>query len=224
MKEKKDNLLRVNPWRIIRIFIILFFVFEIVFYLSFQGAISGNFWPLDKTFYYYTPCLAGASILFGALSITQTSYELTPHKLIHNKMGKTSEYFWSDIIYIDEEFSKKKKMLLFYTKDGREHYLAFDKEGLIFTTALEKCGSVAHQYGATFQETIAAIETFAPKVNDAGSAGIYPRNVLQNLEKTNDQELMPSVVGITKAFENLKERNISFLKKTEEIKYKMDRR
>lgn len=75
------------------------------------------------------------------------------------------------------------------------------------TTALEKCGSVAHQYGATFQETIAAIETFAPKVNDAGSAGIYLRNVLQNLEKTNDQELMPSVVGITKAFENLKERN-----------------
>ena len=49
------------------------------------------------------------------------------------------EYFWSDIIYIDQEFSKKKKMFLFYTKDGREHYLAFDKEGLIFSKALEKC-------------------------------------------------------------------------------------
>lgn len=75
------------------------------------------------------------------------------------------------------------------------------------TSALEKCGSVAHQYGASFQETIAAIETFAPKVSDGGSAGIYFRNVLQNLEKTNDQELMPSVVGVTKAFENLRDRN-----------------
>lgn len=139
MSEKKANRLRPNPWRIIVIFIILFVVFEAIFYISFQGAISGKFWPLESSFYVYTISLVAASILFCTLSIVQTSYELTSLKLVHTKMGKTMEYFWSDIIYIDEEFSRKKKMLLFYTKDGREHYLAFDKEGLIFTKALEKC-------------------------------------------------------------------------------------
>lgn len=139
MKEKKDKLLRVNPWRIIKIFIILFVVFEIIFFLSFQGAVSGKFWPIDKTFYYYTPCLLVASGFFCYLSISQTSYEVTNLKIVHSKMGKVSEYFYSDIIYIDQEFSERKKMMLFFTKDGREHYLAFDKEGIIYTKALEKC-------------------------------------------------------------------------------------
>ncbi|MBQ0009342.1 MAG: hypothetical protein KBS97_03620 [Firmicutes bacterium] len=139
MNKKKQKVLRPNPWRIILIFIILFIVFEAIFYVSFQGAISGKFWPLESSFYVYTTSLVAASILFCTISITQTSYELTSLKLVHTKMGKVSEYFWSDIIYIDEEFSRKKKMFLFYTKDGRDHYLAFDKEGLIFAKALEKC-------------------------------------------------------------------------------------
>ena len=141
-KEKNNNLLRVNPWRIIRIFIILFIIMEAIFYLSFQGGINGKFWPLDKSFYYYTPCLFGASVLFCYLSISQTSYEITSLKLVHNKMGKTNEFMWSDIIYIDEEFSERKKMMAFYTKDGRDHYLAFDKQGVIYQTALEKCNLI----------------------------------------------------------------------------------
>ena len=139
MKEKKPGLLRPNPWRIVVIFVILFVVFEAIFYFSFQGATTGKLWPLEDSFFIYTTSLVAASILFGTLSIVQTSYEVTPLKLIHTKMGKTMEYFWADIVYIDEEFSKKKKMLLFYTKDGRDHYLAFDKEGIIFTKSLEKC-------------------------------------------------------------------------------------
>lgn len=138
MKEKKPNILRPNAWRIIRIFIILFIVFELIFYATFQGAITGNFWPLENSFYIYTTSLVAASILFCALSIFQTSYEVTSLKLIHTKMGKVMEYFWADIVYIDEDFSSKKKMMLFYTKDGREHYLAFDKNAIIYQTALEK--------------------------------------------------------------------------------------
>ena len=117
----------------------MFVVFELIFYATFQGAINGKLWPLDTSFYVYTPCLIVASVLFCVLSITKTTYEITSLKLVHTKMGNTVEYFWSDIIYIDEDFSSKKKMLLFYTKDGREHYLALDKEQLIYTKALEKC-------------------------------------------------------------------------------------
>ena len=145
MKDRKIPILRPNPWKIIGIFIVLFIIFELIFYVSFQGGINGKLWPLDTTFYYYTPCLLVASVLFCVLSIKQTSYEITSLKLKHTKMGKVSEYFWSDIIYIDEEFSSKKKMLLFYTKDGRDHYLAFDKQGILYEKALEKCHLVSKE-------------------------------------------------------------------------------
>ena len=51
-------------------------------------------------------------------------------------MGVEKEYYWKDILYIDEEWSRKHKMLLFYMADGKDRYLAFDKEGLIFEYAL----------------------------------------------------------------------------------------
>ena len=54
-------------------------------------------------------------------------------------MGKITEYTFNSIIYIDEAFAASKKMLRFYTKDGKEHVLMFDKEGILYQTALEKC-------------------------------------------------------------------------------------
>ena len=54
-------------------------------------------------------------------------------------MSKRIEYRFSDIIYIDEAYSRQHKMLSFYLKDGKEHLLAFDKNGLIFEECLTKC-------------------------------------------------------------------------------------
>lgn len=139
MKKKDASKLKLNPGRIVAIFAILFVVFEVIFYLSIQGGMSGKLWPLDKSFYFYTPALLAASFIFGYLSLAQTYYEVDNKKLTHYKMGKITEYSWANIVYIDEEFSEKKKTLLFYTKDGKEHVLWFDKEGIIFKTALEKC-------------------------------------------------------------------------------------
>jgi len=138
MKDKKPEILRPNAVRIILIFVALFVIFELIFFLSFQGIASDHIWPPDTSFAIYTPSLAIASIFFCILSIKQTSYEVTSLKLVHTKMGKVNEYFWSDIIYIDQQFSERKKMLLFYTKDGRDHFLAFDKNGIIYSKALEK--------------------------------------------------------------------------------------
>lgn len=143
-KEIQGKKLKVNPWRIIKIFLIAFLVFELIFFFSFQGA-NGKLWPLDNSFYYYTGALLIASAVFCYLSIAETSYEIEGTKLIHNKMGKVTEYSWSSIIYINEEFSEKKKMMLFYTKDGKEHELAFDKEGIIYKTALEKCNQISEE-------------------------------------------------------------------------------
>ena len=138
MSKKDPNKLRINPWRIIGIFAVAFLVFELIFYVSFQGA-NGGFWPLDKSFYFYTPALLIATIVFCVLSLTQTYYEINGPVFIHSKMGKIVEYTFNNIIYIDEEFSLKKKMFRFFTKDGQEHLLVFDKKGVLYETALRKC-------------------------------------------------------------------------------------
>ena len=138
MREKDSNKLKVNPWRIIAIFAVTFLIFEAIFYVSFQGA-NGEFWPLDKSFYFYTPALIIASIIFCYLSLTQTYYEIKGATFIHSKMGRVVEYSFNNIIYIDKEFSVKKKMMRFFTKDGQEHLLIFDKYGVLYETALKKC-------------------------------------------------------------------------------------
>lgn len=131
MKEEK---LRISSKRIIIIFIVLFLVFEAIFYFSFQ---HDNFWPLEISFYFYTPLLALSSAFFCYISITKTYYVVDKQFVHHYKMGKEFRYRWSDIIYIDEEWSKKHKMLLFYENDGRAKYLAFDKKGVIWEYALK---------------------------------------------------------------------------------------
>lgn len=70
-------------------------------------------------------------------------------------------------------------------------------------TALEKFGSIGSTVGMSFEQLVASIETVAPKITEASSAGIYLRQVLLTLEKQNDDGLRPSVVGISQALENL---------------------
>ena len=144
MNEKETTKLKVSVWRILKIFGIAFLVFELIFYVSFQG-VKGTFFPPDTSFYYYTPALIAASIIFGAISLTQTYYEIDGATFIHSKMGKVVEYSFNNIVYIDEEFSEKKKMMRFFTKEGKEHLLVFDKNGELYKTALEKCPLISKE-------------------------------------------------------------------------------
>ena len=144
MSKKDPKKLRINSWRIIKIFLVTYLIFELIFYVSFQGA-NGKFWPFDNSFYYYTPILFVASAIFCYMSLTQTYYEIQGPVFIHSKMGKVVEYTFSNIIYIDEEFSIKKKMMRFFTRDGKEHLLVFDKNAVIYTTALKKCPLISKE-------------------------------------------------------------------------------
>ena len=139
MSDKDNKKLKVNPWRIIAIFAVTYVVFELIFYFSFQGAVNGKLWPLDKSFFYYTPILFVATAIFCYISLTQTYYEINGAVFTHSKMGKVVEYTFNNIIYIDQEFSEKKKMMRFFTKDGKEHLLIFDKNAELYKTALKKC-------------------------------------------------------------------------------------
>lgn len=132
-KKNADDKLRVSIPRMILIFSILFLVMTAIFYISFQHE---RFWPFEMSFYIYTPILFVTSTIFCYMAITSTYYKVDKHKLTHSKMGQIKEYYWKDILYIDEEWSKKHKMLLFYMADGKDRYLAFDKKGIIFEYAL----------------------------------------------------------------------------------------
>ena len=133
-KKNDDGKLKVSVWRMIMIFSILFLVMDAIFYFSFQ---HDHLWPFDTGFYIYTPVLFVSSGVFCFIAIHSTFYKVDKHKLTHSKMGQVKEYYWKDILYINEEWSKRHKMLLFYMADGKDHYLAFDKDGIIFEYALK---------------------------------------------------------------------------------------
>ena len=134
--SNKEEKLRLNPWRIIWIFVVFFFILEVIFYFSFQG---NYFWPLQTSFYVYTPTLLGLSIIFCVLTIKQTYFVIQKERIVHVKMNNAFEYRYKDFLYIDEEYSEKHKTMLFYLKDGKERFLAFDKDHKVYDTCLERC-------------------------------------------------------------------------------------
>ena len=60
-------------------------------------------------------------------------------------MNKIFEYYFSDMTYIDEKWSKKHRTLLFYDKSGHRNFLTFDREGIIFQHALENARPLSRE-------------------------------------------------------------------------------
>lgn len=74
--------------------------------------------------------------------------------------------------------------------------------------AIENAGGAASSVGIKFNELVAAIEAIAPKITDAASNGTNLRNIFLTLESATDKNLRPSVVGLSKALENLAAKNL----------------
>lgn len=80
--------------------------------------------------------------------------------------------------------------------------------------AIEKAGGTANLVGLSFAQLVASIEAVAPKVSDAGTAGIGLRNILIMLEKQTNDNLKPSVVGYNQALTNLADSNLTITQLT----------
>lgn len=76
------------------------------------------------------------------------------------------------------------------------------------TKAIERSGGAASSVGVSYNELVAAIEAIAPKMSEASEAGTGLRNIFLTLESNADKKLKPSVVGLTKALENLAAKNL----------------
>ena len=74
--------------------------------------------------------------------------------------------------------------------------------------AIEKSGGAANSVGVKYNELVAAIETIAPKITEASEAGTNLRNLFLILEGSSDNNLRPSVVGLSKALDNLASKNL----------------
>lgn len=71
------------------------------------------------------------------------------------------------------------------------------------TTAMAKSGAQASEAGMSFQQTIAAIETIAPKFESAEVAGTALNSLLIKLQTQSESKFNPAVVGMEKALDNL---------------------
>lgn len=75
--------------------------------------------------------------------------------------------------------------------------------------AIENAGGTASAVGVKFNELVAAIEAIAPRITDASSAGTNLRNIFLTLEASADNNLKPSVVGLSAAIDNLSKKNLN---------------
>ncbi|WP_394514973.1 phage tail tape measure protein [Pantoea sp. SGAir0215] len=75
--------------------------------------------------------------------------------------------------------------------------------------AIKNGGVAAAQAGIGFETLNGAIQVLASREIKGGEAGTALRNIILNLEKGTDKTLKPSVVGLSKALENLAGKNLS---------------
>lgn len=80
--------------------------------------------------------------------------------------------------------------------------------------AIENAGGAASSTGVKFNELVAIIEAIAPKITDAASAGTNLRNIFLTLESSTNQNLRPSVVGLSTAIDNLSKMNLDAVQLT----------
>ena len=142
--------LRVHPWRLIwRFLVVLLIIYAIAF-----GAFIAMFFNIDFSTGTFTPIVWDyrqplliigifviATIAFVP-SITSSYYVVESNYFIMRKYGKEYEFNYKNIEFIDIEESKRKKMVIFYTKTAKMKYLLGDKNGVLLDTLIKKCPNV----------------------------------------------------------------------------------
>ena len=66
-------------------------------------------------------------------------YEVEKKYVIVHKGASKIIYNYSDVVYIDEEQSEKKKVVSFYTNKGHVRYLPFDSKGILYKVMIANC-------------------------------------------------------------------------------------
>lgn len=96
-------------------------------------------WPWDWRQWLILGLWLGSGIILIIVTPLNIYYEVNRKYVVVTKYGKKLTYNYSDVVYIDEEKSKKKKVIHFYTNKGHARYLTFDQKDLLYPTMLANC-------------------------------------------------------------------------------------
>lgn len=110
----------------------------IVFLMFFKEFIK---WPWSVTPWILTIGWLIGAIVFYIITIVSNYYVLHKKYVSVFKYRKELVYNFSEIIYIDEEQSEKKKVICFVTNKLHVRYLNFDKDNVLYPVMLQKCNN-----------------------------------------------------------------------------------
>ena len=79
------------------------------------------------------------SIALIVLNSFMNYYEIYRKYVVVHKGFRKLIYYYSDVVYIDEEKSERKKMIHFVTRHGHARYLYFDSKNLLYPAFLQYC-------------------------------------------------------------------------------------
>ena len=79
------------------------------------------------------------SLFLILAAILGSYYEVEKSYVVVHKGHQKLMYNYSDVVYIDEEQSVRRKMVCFYTRQGHCRYLMFDKKGILYKVMISNC-------------------------------------------------------------------------------------
>lgn len=135
----KKELLKTYGLIIAIIVIILFFILGSKFQWAFKD---------DKMQYIIWDIITLVSLLAIAIILLlivwfwipkKNYYEIRNNAVIHYNFNKEITYDFSNILYIDKEYTLKHKTLLFYNNKGKGLFLILDKDFELYEIMKQKC-------------------------------------------------------------------------------------
>lgn len=125
---------RVPFWRTLISFAIATLILAVAFFFLFSGLFLRSNWDWRQ------PTIIGSVIVFSIVFLLMSikrNYYVVNRKYVTVVRGRRElVYYYSDIVYIDEKQSEKKKTICFYTNKGHARYLQFDKDNVLYKAML----------------------------------------------------------------------------------------
>ena len=139
--------LKVSTWRITWRYLLATLVVTVAFMGFFsttfvklnEGTGRLEFIPWGVLQYVVMGLIIAFIIAFYFITIFNYYYVIEDRVFIVKKYGRTVEYTYNNIEFIDIDESKRKKLVIFYAPTCRTRYLLADKDNVLLDTLIKKC-------------------------------------------------------------------------------------
>lgn len=132
--------LKPNKLLLSKSFLVIFLVSSVVFFLATNSVLLKPKWDFVQPL--IIAVFLAVSLMFYVFTLTGLDYTVEKKYLEVRRLRKHMFYYYSEIVYIEEEKSRKKKTITFVTNKGHVRYLPYDKEGILLDHLLANCHSL----------------------------------------------------------------------------------